>query len=412
MPVVVTGMGAITPLGLTIEETWQSLLEGRSGIGCFTQFDPSSCASQIGGEVKSFDPRDYMEAKDARRMARFSQFAVAATQMALADAQLGIDQDDAKGIGVILGTGIGGALVETTKAQEIISAKGANRLSPFYMPSMLPNMAAYQVSNIYHIKGPSFTITTACAAGAQAIGEAFELIQRGAAQVMIAGGTEGSLCELGLAGFCAMHALSTRNDEPERASRPFDRDRDGFVISEGCGILVLESLPHALARGAHIHAEILGYGASSDALHPSAPDPTGEGAARAMTAALKEAGLSPEEVDYINAHATSTPLGDSAETAAIKRAFGDYAYKVPISATKSMTGHLLGAAGAIEAIASVLTIQQNMIHPTINYETPDPDCDLDYVPNLARAARVDTVLSNSFAFGGVNACLVLARYEE
>lgn len=412
MRVMITGMGAITPLGLSVEETWQSLLRGRSGIARFTHFDPSSCASQIGGEVKNFDPRDHMEAKEARRMARFSQFAVAATKMALADAQLIIDQGNAEGIGIILGTGIGGALVETMKAQEVVSEKGAKRVSPFYVPSMLPNMAAYQVSHACHIKGPSFTITTACAAGTQAIGEAFETIRRGAAQVMITGGIEASHCITELAGFCAMHALSTRNDEPERASRPFDKDRDGFVVSEGCGILVLESLPHALARGARIHAQILGYGASSDALHVSAPDPTGKGAARAMMAALKEATLSPEEVDYINAHATSTPLGDSAETLAIKRAFGDYAYKVPISATKSMTGHLLGAAGAIEAIASTLTIQQGMIHPTINYETPDPDCDLDYVPNVARAARVDIILSNSFAFGGVNACLVLARYEE
>lgn len=408
--VVITGMGAITPLGLSVQETWESLLAGRSGIARLTQFDPSSCSSQIGGEVRSFEPTDYMDKKEARRMARFSQFAVAVAGMALRDAGLALADGGRERMGIVLGTGIGAAVSESVLAYQTILDRGAGRVSPFYVTTMLPNMASFQVSYIYGLKGPSSTIVTACAAGAQAIGEALEAIRRGEVEVMLAGGTEASHCLTGMAGFCAMRALSTRNDEPERASRPFDRDRDGFVVSEGCGMLALEELGHARRRGASIYAELRGYGASSDAYHLSAPDPTGEGAARAMRRALEQAGLEPEEVDYVNAHATSTPLGDVAETLAIKNALGEHGYRIPVSATKSMTGHMFGASGAVELIVSVLTMRDGVVHPTINYENPDPDCDLDYVPNASRKAEVNLALSNSFAFGGVNVSLVVGKY--
>jgi 3-oxoacyl-[acyl-carrier-protein] synthase II len=409
--VVVTGLGAITPLGLTAEETWQGLIAGQSGISRITHFDSSGYPTQILGEVRGFKPGDYMNPKEARRMARFSQFAVAATKMALEDAGLVIEGENAEETGVLLGNSVGG-LDETEKACRIMFERGGMRISPFYIVMMPPNLAAFQVAYTYGIKGYNSTISTACAAGAQAIGEAAEVIRRGKAKIMVAGGTESVICELGLAVFCVGRAYSTRNDEPERACRPFDKDRDGFVGGEGCGILILESLEHALERGAHIYAEVLGYGASSDAYHLIAPDPQGAGAARAMRWALEDAGVEPSKVDYINAHGTGTPLGDVAETKAIKKVFGDHAYRVPISSTKSMTGHLMGAAGAVESIVCIFTIRDNLIHPTINYETPDPDCDLDYVPNVAREAQVDIAICNSFGLGGQNACVVFGRVRD
>ena len=407
--VVVTGLGAITPLALSVEETWQGLIAGRSGIGRVTQFDPSDYPTQILGEVKGFKAQDYMDRKKAKRMARFSQFAVAATGMALEDAGLAIDEENTEEIGVLLGNAIGG-IEETEKACRIMLERGGMRISPFYVVMMPPNLAAFQVAYTYGIKGYSSTISTACAAGTQAIGEAAEVIRRGKARVMVAGGTEGGACELALAVFCVGRAYSTRNNEPERACRPFDKDRDGFVGGGGSGILILESLEHALERGARIYAEVLGYGASNDAYHLIAPDPEGMGAARAVRWALEDAGVQPSEVDYINAHGTGTPLGDVSETLAIKKVFGDHAYHVPISSSKSMIGHLWGAAGAVESIVCILTIRDSIIHPTINLETPDPDCDLDYVPNVARKAQVDIATCNSFGLGGQNACAVYGRY--
>ncbi|MFQ6059264.1 MAG: beta-ketoacyl-ACP synthase II [Anaerolineae bacterium] len=408
--VVITGLGAITPLGLSVEEFWQGLVAGRSGIRRVTEFDASAYPTQIAGLVQGFDPRDYMNRKAARRMSRFSQFAVAATKMALEDASLTIEGDGTEA-GVLLGCAIGG-LSDTQEACRVMLERGGMRISPFVVVMMPPNLAAFQVAYMYGIRGYNSTVTTACAAGTQAIGEATEVIRRGKAQVMITGGTEAGFCELGLALFCVGRAYSTRNNEPERASRPFDRDRDGFVGGEGCGILILESLEHARKRGARIYAEVLGYGASNDAYHLIAPDPTGSGAARAMAWALEDAGLQPQDVDYINAHGTATPLGDVAETVAIKKVFGDHAYRVPISSTKSMIGHLWGAAGAVEAIACIKTIETGVIHPTINLENPDPECDLDYVPNVAREARVDVAMCNSFGLGGQNACIVLGRYQD
>ncbi|MDP2953180.1 MAG: beta-ketoacyl-ACP synthase II, partial [Chloroflexota bacterium] len=346
---------------------------------------------------------------EARRMSRFSQFALAGSFQALQDA--GLESGIGEEIGVVMGTGIGGSLNETVEAHRCLEEKGVRAVSPFYITAMLPNMASFQVSLAFGLKGPSSTVVTACAAGSQAIGQAFSLIRWGEAATMLAGGTEASLGPVGVAGFCAMRALSTRNDDPTGASRPFDRERDGFVVAEGCGVLVLEELEHAQERGARIYGEVLGYGVAGDAYHLSAPDPQGKGAARAMERALAQAKLSPEEVDYINAHATSTKLGDAAETLAVKRAFGEGAYRIPISATKSMTGHLLGASGAVEAIACLLTLRDQVVHPTINYQTPDAECDLDYVPNEARPHPVEVALSNSFAFGGVNASLVFGRFR-
>lgn len=407
--VVVTGLGAITPLGLSVEETWQGLLAGRSGIDLVSHLDLSDYPTQILGVVKGFKARDYMDRKKAKRMALFSQFAVAATKMALEDAGLVIDEENAEDVGVLLGNAVG-ALDETEKACRIMFERGGMRISPFSIVMIPPNLAAFQVAYTYGIKGYSLTIATACAAGTQAIGEAADVIRRGKATVMVAGGAEGGICELAIAVFCVGRAYSTRNDEPERASRPFDKDRDGFVGGEGSGIVILESLEHALERGARIYAEVLGTGASNDAYHLIAPDPEGAGAARAMRWALKDAGVEPSEVDYINAHGTGTPLGDVSETLAIKEVFGDHAYRVAISSTKSMIGHLWGAAGAVESITCILAIRDNIIHPTINLETPDPDCDLDYVPNVARETQVDIATCNSFGLGGQNACTVYGRY--
>lgn len=409
--VVVTGMGAVTPLGLTVDEFWRGLVEGRSGVAPITLCDTTGFSCTIAGEVKGFDPRNFIDYKEARRMARFSQFGVAAARMAIEDAKLDLARENVERVGVLLGNGNGG-FPTTEEGCRVLVEKGGMRVSPLFMPMILANMAAAQVSLTFGIKGYNSTIITACAAGTNAIGEAAEVIRRGDADVMVTGGTEAGISQLGLAGFCTMKALTTHNDEPTKASRPFDAKRDGFVPAEGAGLLILESLEHALKRGARILAEIAGYGVSSDAYHIVAPDADGDGAARAMRWALEHAGIDPSEVDYINAHGTSTLLNDAVETKAIKRLFGEYAYKVPISSTKSMIGHLLGAAGGVEAIACVKTICEGIIHPTINYEYPDPECDLDYVPNKARAKEVKTVLSNSFGFGGQNACLVFKKFEE
>jgi len=406
--VVVTGVGAITPLALTAEETWQALLGARSGIGPITQFDASSFPSRIAGEVKGFDPRDYIPFKEARRMSRASQFAVATAQEALADA--GLEPPLGEEAGVLLGTAVGG--LEWAFAQaRVFWEKGLDRVSPFSITATLPNMPAHHVSRWAQALGPISTVVTACASGTQAVGEAAEFIRRGAAEVMVTGGVEGFIHEISIGGFCAMRALSTRNDEPERASRPFDAQRDGFVFAEGCGMLVLESMEHARARGAPIMAELLGHASSSDGFHVAQPDPEGHGAVRAITWALQDAGVRPDQVDYINAHGTSTPINDVIETRAIKKVFGERAYTIPISSTKSMIGHAMGGAGGIEAVVCVLTLRDQIIHPTANLEEPDPECDLDYVPGEARQADVRVVLSNSFGLGGQNACLVLGKFE-
>ncbi len=408
--VVVTGIGAITPIGLTAEDFWLSCLEGRSGVTTISQFDASAYPTRVAGEVNDFEPTRYIEAKEARRMSRPTQFAVAAAQEALAQASLPLDRLDPGRIGVLIGTGIG-AFTDTERETRKLFERGGMKMSPFYLTMMLPNMSAGTISRLFGLKGYSSTVVTACAAGNQAIGEAVEVIRRGAADVMVAGGTEASICELGLASFCVMRVMTSQNEPPERASRPFDATRDGFVPAEGAGILILEELEHARRRGALILAEVLGYGASSDAYHVTAPDPEGAGAARAMRMALTDAGLEPTRIDYINAHGTSTELNDKTETLAIKRVLGEHAYRIPVSSTKSMIGHLLGAAGAVEAIATILALRDQQVHPTINLEHPDPDCDLDYVPEGARRTRVDIALSNSFGFGGQNAVLIFGRWR-
>lgn len=408
--VVVTGLGVVTSLGLSGDQFWDGLVKGRSGIRRITQFDPSEYPTQIAGLIDNFDARDFMDRKEARRMARFSQFAVAATRMAIEDAELSSNGRQ-ENIGVLLGCGIGG-LEETNEAVRTLIEKGGMRISPFYIVMIPPNMASFHVAKTFGFVGYNGTCTTACAAGTQAIGEAAEIIRRGDAEVMITGGTEAAFGELGLAAFAVGRAYSTRNDEPEKASRPFDADRDGFVGGEGSGIVILESLDHALKRGARIYAEVLGYGASNDAYHLIAPDPQAKGAALAMGAALKNAGVDPSHVDYINAHGTGTPLGDVAETLAIKKALGDHAYKILISSSKSMIGHLWGAAGAVEAIATIKAIETEVVHPTINLETPDPECDLDYVPLEPRKVRINIAMSNSFGLGGQNASIVFGRAQE
>lgn len=408
--VVVTGIGAITPLGNTVTEYWQGLLQGRNGIGSITLFDASRHACRIAAEVKGFDPCDYLERKDAKRMDRFAQFAVCASQQAVADAGLAINDLNAGQVGVIIGNGIGGIKILEDQ-EEIYLTRGPNRCSPFTIPMIISNMAAGLTAIYTGAKGPNSCTVTACAAGSNAIGEAFRLIQHGYAQAMICGGTEAAISPLCMAGFAAAKALSTRNEEPMRASRPFDRERDGFVMGEGAGILVLEELEHALRRGACIYAEIVGYGLTCDAYHMTAPSPGGEGAARAMELALKNAGLFPNEVNYINAHGTSTPANDVTETLAIKKALGPRAFQIAISSTKSMTGHLLGGSGGIEAIATVMTLFADKIPPTINLDQPDPDCDLDYVPRESREQRVNFALSNSFGFGGHNVTLAFKKFS-
>ena len=409
--VVVTGMGAVTPLGQSVDEFWTSLVQGKSGIGPITLCDPTPFPCRIAGEVKDFDPGQYMDAKEARRMARFSQLSVAAAALAIEDAELDHSGRDEERIGVVMGNGNGG-FPTTEENARVLVEKGGMRMSPFFIPMILPNMAAANVSRIFGLKGYTSTIITACAAGTQAIGEAAEVVRRGAADIILAGGCEAGISQLGLGGFNVIKALSRQNDEPEKASRPFDAKRDGFIPAEGSAILVLEGLEHALDRGAKILVEVLGQGVSSDAYHAVQPDEDGSGAARAIRWSLADAGIGIGEVDYINAHGTSTPKNDLSETLAIKAVFGDRAYEIPISSTKSMIGHALGGAGALEAVASIETILKDEIHPTMNYEYPDPDCDLDYVPNVSRQQRVDTVLSNSFGFGGQNACLVVRRFEE
>ncbi len=401
----------MTSLGLTLEETWEGLLAGRSGIGPITQFDASGLPVRIAGELKGFDPAQYINFKAARRMARCSQVTVATAQAALADAGLSLPLPDEERVGVLIGCGAGG-LDRAIEGVDTFRAKGLARVNPFVITSSLINMPSHHVSHWAGAKGPISTVVASCATGTQAVGEATEFIRRGAADVMICGGVEALIHFAPIAGFCAMRVLSTRNDEPERASRPFDADRDGFVYSEGCAIFVLEALDHAQMRGARIRAEVLGHASSSDAFHVAQPDPEGGGAIRAMRWALEDAGLTPADVDYINAHGSSTPISDPIETLAIKRVFGERAYRIPINSTKSMIGHAMGGAGAIETAVCVLTIEQGMIHPTINLETPDPECDLDYVPEGARKADVRVALNNSFGLGGQNACLVLGRFEE
>ena len=409
--VVITGMGALTPLGNSVDDFWQACLEGRSGVDWITLFDYSAYPVKVDGEVRGFDPTQFMDRKDARRMARFSQFSVAAAGMAISDAGLQVGNEDTTRIGVLLGNGNGG-LPESDESMRTIIEKGGNRMDPFYMSKMLPNIAAAQVAMQYGLKGYNNTVSTACAASTQAMGDAVDIIRMGRADVMVAGGGEAGICELGLAGFNIMRALSTRDDDPKLASRPFDKDRDGFVCAEGAGIFILESLEHAQRRNARIYAELAGYGASSDAYHVVAPCVDGEGAQRAIRLALGDAGISEDEIDYINAHGTSTPANDAAETAAIKGVFGERAYQIPVSSTKSMIGHGLGASGAMESITCVKSIETGMVHPTINLDTPDPECDLDYVPNTARnVGNVRAVLKNSFGFGGQNACLVFKRFE-
>ncbi|MCK7605589.1 beta-ketoacyl-ACP synthase II [Geobacillus stearothermophilus] len=408
--VVVTGIGAVTPLGNDAETTWKNIIAGQSGIDIVTRVNPDDFPAKVAAEVKDFDPSLFMDRREARKMDRFTQYAVAAALMAVKDANLEIGEHNAERVGVWIGSGIGG--METFEQQfEIFQQRGYRRVSPFFVPMMIPDMAAGQVSIILGAKGMNSCTVTACATGANSIGDAFRVIQRGDADVMIAGGTEAPITKMSFAGFCANTALST-NPDPKTASRPFDKNRDGFVMGEGAGIIVLEELEHALRRGAKIYAEIVGYGATADAYHITAPAPGGEGGVRAMRLALQDAGLQPEDIDYINAHGTSTEYNDKYETIAIKEVFGDHAYKLAISSTKSMTGHLLGATGAVEAIFSVLAIRDGVIPPTINYETPDPECDLDYVPNEARRQTVRAVLSNSFGFGGHNATLIFKAYAQ
>lgn len=409
--VVVTGVGPVTPLGSGRDRFWQALLAGQSGVGPITLMDTTDYPVHIAAEVRDFSPEQYLDRKEARHMDRFTQLAVAAAQLALDDAGLDLDQTDRERAGVLIGSGIGGiqTLYEQMKA---LLERGPGRVSPYLVPMMILDMAAGQVSIRFGLKGPNSAAVSACASGNHAIGDAFKWIQRGQCEVMVTGGAEAAISTPALAGFSAAHALSTRNDEPERASRPFDRDRDGFVMGEGAGILVLESLEHARRRGARVYAEIVGYGSTGDACNVVAPEPNGEGACRAMAMALRDAGVTPAEVDYINAHGTSTQAGDVAETLAIKRLLGEAARKTAVSSTKSMTGHLLGAAGGVEAIATVLTLREGIAPPTINLEHEDPACDLDYLPNQARRGDYRVALSNSFGFGGHNAVLAFRRYEE
>ncbi|NRG43641.1 beta-ketoacyl-ACP synthase II [Bacillus sp. CRN 9] len=408
--VVVTGVGAVTPVGNDIETSWNNIKAGKSGVGPLTRLNADEYPAKVAAEVKDFNIEEYLEKKDARKMDRFTHFAVASALMAVKDAKLEITDDNAHRIGVWVGSGIGG--METFENQfETFLNRGYRRVSPFFVPMMIPDMAAGQVSITLGAKGVNSCTVTACATGTNSIGDAFKVIQRGDADVMISGGAEAPITRMSVAGFCANTALST-NPDPQTASRPFDKNRDGFVIGEGAGLVVLEELEHALARGAHIYAEIVGYGSTGDAYHITAPAPAGEGGARAMKMALDDGGLTPEDIDYINAHGTSTDYNDKFETLAVKEVFGEHAYKLAISSTKSMTGHLLGAAGGVEAIFSILAIQDSILPPTINYETPDPECDLDYVVNEAREREIKAVMSNSLGFGGHNATIVFKKYQQ
>ncbi len=408
--VVITGVGAVTPVGNTADEFWAALVAGRSGIGPITRFDTAGYATRIAGEVKGFDPLKYIDKKDDRKFDLFLKYAVACAVMAVDDAGLKTDRVDAARFGVLVGSGIGG-LETLLDNYETLRTKGPDRVSPLFIPMIIINMASGVISMRFGAKGPNSSVVTACATGNHAIGEAMRIIERGDADVMIAGGSEAIILPLTIAGFCQMKAMSTRNDDPTRASRPFDAERDGFVCGEGGGLVVLESLEHAGKRDARIYAEVVGYGMTGDAYHMAAPDPEGDGAARAMAAALRDASLDPSAVGYINAHGTSTPYNDKFETIAIKRVFGDHAKKLAVSSTKSMTGHLLGAAGGIEAIATAFALHHGVLPPTMNYEKPDPDCDLDYIPNQARKQDVEVALSNAFGFGGTNATLAFKKYR-
>jgi 3-oxoacyl-[acyl-carrier-protein] synthase II len=409
--VVVTGVGLLTSVGIGTEVTWQSLLAGKSGIGRITAFDAAAFSCQIAGEVQGFEPGRYIEKKEIKKMGRFIQFAIAAADCAISSAALHIGPDQAERAGVYIGSGIGGFEVIEREHQTLLE-QGPRRISPFFIPATIVNLASGYVSIRTGAKGPNSATATACTTSAHSIGDSFKIIQRDDADVMICGGTEACITPMGIGGFAAMRALSTRNHEPQRASRPWDLDRDGFVVGEGSGILILEELEYARQRGARIMAEIVGYGMSADAFHVTAPPPDGEGAVRVMRNAMKDARLEGHQIQYINAHGTSTELGDRAETAAIKRCFGEHAYKLAVSSTKSMTGHLLGGAGGLEAGVTVLAIRDQVAPPTINYETPDPECDLDYVPNQARPMRIDYALTNSFGFGGTNGALIFKRYSE
>lgn len=409
--VVVTGMGMISPLGLNLQSSWQALIEGRSGVGYITHFDAKDYPVRIAAEVKGFEPTNYIDPKEARKMDRFIHFAMATAEMALQDAQLKISPEVAERIGIVIGSGLGGLPV-IEAYHKVLLEKGWKRITPFFIPMVIANLAGGQIAIKYGIKGPNIAISTACASGNHSIGEAYRIIQYGDADIMIAGGTEAVITPLAVSAFAAMRALSTRNDEPEKASRPFDIDRDGFVMGEGCGLLILENLEHALKRGARIYAEIAGYGMSCDAYHITAPSPDGEGGARCMKLALNDAGIPPEEIDYINAHGTGTKQGDELETQAIKTVFGKHAYKLCVSSTKSMTGHLLGGAGGVEAIFTVLSVYENIVPPTINLDNPDPLCDLDYVPYKARKKEVRYALTNSFGFGGTNASIIFKKFKE
>ena len=409
--VVITGLGLVTPVGIGVKPSWEALLEGRSGIGVIRTFDSSDLPVNIAGEVKDFDPLRFMEPKDVKKMDRFIHFAVAASTMAMEDSGLKITLENAERAGVIIGSGMGG-LPAIEHYHKIYLEKGYRRITPFFIPMLIINLASGQVSIKFGAKGPNSAVATACATGSHAIGDAFKVIQRGDADVMIAGGTESVITPMAIGGFAVMKALSIRNAEPERASRPFDSGRDGFVMGEGAGIVILESLANAKERNAKVYAEIAGYGMTSDAYHITAPAPEGAGAASCMKATLKDAGVSPETVDYINAHGTSTKYGDELETAAIKTVFKDHAYKLSVSSTKSMTGHLLGAAGGVETVIAILSVQNNVIPPTINLDNPDPECDLDYVPHRPRYRNVECALSNSFGFGGTNACLLFKKFRD
>lgn len=406
-----TGVGLLTPLGIGTETSWEAIRGGRSGIAHITQFDAAAFSCQIAGEVKGFDPAQYIEKKEIKKMGRFIQFAIAAADFALKDSGLKVTPENEERVGVYIGSGIGGFEVIEREHKTLLE-HGPRRISPFFIPATIINLASGHISIRSGAKGPNSATATACTTSAHSIGDSYRMIERGDADAMICGGAEAPVTPMGIGGFAAMRALSTRNAEPERASRPWDKDRDGFVVGEGAGVLILEELESARARGASVLAELVGYGMSADAFHLTAPPDNGDGAFRVMRNALKDAGIEPAQVDYINAHGTSTDVGDRAETVAIKRAFGEHAYKVAVSSTKSMTGHLLGGAGGIEAGIAVLAIRDQVAPPTINYETPDPDCDLDYVPNQARPMKIEYALSNSFGFGGTNGCLIFKRYRE
>ncbi len=409
--VVITGVGLVTPVGIGVQEAWKNICDGVNGINRITRFDASDCPAQIAAEVKAFDSEKYFEKKEAKHLDLFVQYGLVAAREAMQDSGFAVTEENAGKCGVITGCGMGG-LPTIQKYHKVLFDKGPKRVTPFFIPMVIPNMPSGHISMHFGTTGPNLTLTTACAAGTHAVGEAVKHIRSGMCDMVISGGAEAVICKMGIAGFSAMKALSTRNDDPHKASRPFDKDRDGFIMSEGSGMLILEELESALQRGAKIYAEVVGYGLSSDAYHIAAPPEDGAGAVKSMRMALKDAGLQPEDVDYINAHGTSTPLNDRCETAAIKQVFGDHAYKLAISSTKSMVGHMLGAAGGIEAVFTALSIKHQIAPPTINHQEPSPECDLDYVPNTARKLQVDAAISNSFGFGGTNAVIALKKFEK